>query len=98
MARRRTAVRSDDRTRTKVSTTVARETYAYLRGLVDRGDAHSLADALDLLVRQRLEEQRRTELERRMAAYYETLADEDVAAQRLWGAFAEREMAGGDES
>jgi hypothetical protein len=94
MATRRMPKRRSVRLRAKLSTTVARETYVYLEGLVARGAAVNLAEALDLLVKREVEHEQRAELDRRVAEYYANLPDEQTSEQRLWGEFSEREMAG----
>jgi hypothetical protein len=92
MSLKRTQRGQQARARAKISTTVAPETHAYLQRLVARGDATTLADALDILVQRQIEDDRRADLERRTAEYYETLSDEEVAEQRAWGEFSEAEM------
>lgn len=98
MSVKKTLSRRRERARVKISTTVAPESHAYLERLVDRGEASSLAEALDVLVRRHVEDERRAELERRMAEYYEQLTDDEAAEQRLWGQFAEAELTGSDVS
>jgi len=87
-----------ERLRAKLSTTVAPETYAYLERLVTRGEASNLAEALDAVVRRQIEQERHAELERRMAEYYDTLSDEDIAEDRVWGEFATHAMVEPGES
>jgi hypothetical protein len=92
MPSRGTRRRQQARARAKISTTVAPETHAYLERLVARGDVTTLAEALDMLVQRQIEHERRAELERRTAEYYETLSDEEVAEHRAWGKFSEGEV------
>jgi hypothetical protein len=88
--------RQQARVRAKISTTVAPETRAYLERLVARGEAATLADALDVLVQHQIEDDRRAELERRAAEYYQSLSDDEMAEQRAWGDFSEGELSGSD--
>lgn len=77
-------------TRQKISTTVAPETLAYLERLIKGGQAYNLAEALDLLVREKLAEENRATLEAATAAYYESLTPEQAAEEHAWEVFAER--------
>jgi hypothetical protein len=96
MARRLTSVRPIGRGRVKISTTVAPDTRAFLQQLIARGEASSLADAIDLVVGHQQASERRAAIEQQMAEYYEGLSDDELREQTSWGAFAEREMFGSD--
>lgn len=59
--------------RQKISTTIAAESYAYLRSQVVSGKARNLAEALDGSLARLRRADRRRELERATAAYFESL-------------------------
>lgn len=96
MASRRTGVRPIERGRVKISTTVAPDTHAFLQQLIARGEATSLAGAIDLVVGHQKASERRAAIEQQVAEYYEGLSDDELREQTSWGAFAEREMFGSD--
>lgn len=98
MAIKQTLSRRQQSRRAKISTTVAAETYAYLQSMVSAGEAQNLSGALDDLVRRRLEDQRRADLDRRMAEYYDAMTDSEIAETRLWGELSEAEMSGSDRA
>ena len=79
-------------TRPKLSTTVAEHTFAYLNELIRRGEADNLAEALDLVVDRLREQEARVRLDAEIAAYYDSLTDEELEEDRLWGEFATREF------
>lgn len=60
--------------RYKLSTTVSRETHAYLETLVETGRAGSIAEAVDLAVAGARRSERRAMLERDTAAYFASLS------------------------
>jgi hypothetical protein len=60
--------------RHKVSTTVAPESIAYLRSLIQRGKARNLAQAVDLAVSRARRAESRARLEADTAAYFEGLS------------------------
>lgn len=64
--------------RAKLSTTVESANFQYLEGLVKRGEAQSLADAVDRAVRLLRRAENRKNLERATAAYFEGLPPETV--------------------
>jgi hypothetical protein len=60
--------------RQKISTTVAPDTLAYLEELVAKGEAHTLAEAIDLVTQRLRAADNRERLERDTAAYFEQLS------------------------
>jgi hypothetical protein len=59
--------------RQKISTTVAPETYAYLKRLVKSGRARNVAEALDQSLARLRREERRARLESATATYFDGL-------------------------
>jgi hypothetical protein len=59
--------------RRKISTTVAVETYAYLKRLVEAGEARNLAQALDVTLARLRRADNRARLELATAAYFQKL-------------------------
>ena len=59
--------------RRKISTTVSDATYAYLRSLIQRGKARSMADALDLSMRGLRRAEARARLAKDTAEYFHAL-------------------------
>jgi hypothetical protein len=72
-------------TRQKISTTVAPETLAYLEGLVAKGDAHNISDAIDLMVERLRSAENRERLEEETAAYFDRLSPEALAEEKELG-------------
>ena len=66
-------------TRQKISTTIAPENEAFLKSLIRRGKASSMAEAVDRAVSMARRAERRRQLEDATAAYYASL---DAAALR----------------
>jgi hypothetical protein len=60
--------------RRKVSTTVAPESFAYLRSLIQRGKARNLAQAVDLAVSRARRAESRARLEADTAEYFARLS------------------------
>ncbi len=85
--------RSTRTTRTKISTTVAPDTYAFLESKIKRGEAASLADAIDQLVRKLRRLENRQRLAATTARYFEVLepraAAEEVSLARDLASAAE---------
>jgi len=67
--------------RYKLSTTVSRETQAYLETLVETGRARSIAEAVDLAVAGARRSERRAMLERDTAAYFASLSANSATAE-----------------
>ncbi len=68
--------------RKKVSTTVDKDTYAYLESLVRSGRAASLAAAVDWIVRQVRQAENRARLEADTAAYFQRLSPKAARNER----------------
>ena len=64
--------------RAKISTTIARENYKYLDGMVESGEASNLAEALDKVLAQHRRLARRLELEKATADYFNGLPEKAV--------------------
>ena len=75
---RRIAMKS---ARTKLSTTVAPETYSYLAALVESGKARNLAEAVDEAVDQMRRSENRRRLARATAEYYGSLSPEEESEE-----------------
>jgi hypothetical protein len=73
-------------TRKKISTTVSPETLRYLEELIDRGEAYTLAEAIDLLVERLRSAENRERLERDTAAYFDQLSPEAAKEEGSLGA------------
>ena len=69
-------------TRQKISTTVSPETLAYLDNLVEKGEARTLADALDLTVERLLIYENRERLATDTAAYFANMTAEEAAQEQ----------------
>ncbi|HSY89836.1 MAG TPA: hypothetical protein VK812_00605 [Candidatus Binatus sp.] len=63
-------------TREKISTTISSATLAYLEQLIEKGDARTLADAIDLAVQRLLVYENRERLANDTAAYFDGLSPE----------------------
>jgi hypothetical protein len=63
-------------TREKISTTISSATLAYLEQLIEKGDARTLADAIDLAVQKLLIYENRERLANDTAAYFDGLSPE----------------------
>ncbi len=68
--------------RQKISTTISPQTFSYLDGLIQRGDAHILAEALDLAIERLLVYENRERLANDTAAYFENMSEEEAAEER----------------
>src|SRR5439155_24677999 len=66
-------------TRQKISTTIASATLSYLEDLIKRGEPRTLAEAIDLAVRQLLIYENRERLAIDTAAYFANMTDEEAA-------------------
>jgi hypothetical protein len=69
-------------TRQKISTTISPETYAYLDGLIRRGEVNNLAEALDLAIQRLLVYENRERLANDTAAYFENMSEEEAVEER----------------
>jgi len=63
-------------TREKISTTISSATLAYLEQLIEKGDARTLADAIDMAVQRLLVYENRERLANDTAAYFDGLSPE----------------------
>jgi hypothetical protein len=69
-------------TRQKISTTISPESLAYLDGLIQKGKARTLAEAIDLAIEQLLVFENRERLANDTAAYFADMTDEEAAEER----------------
>ena len=69
-------------TRQKISTTVSPRTLGYLDDLIGKGEARTLAEALDLAVERLLAYENRERLASDTAAYFANMSDEEAAEER----------------
>jgi Arc/MetJ-type ribon-helix-helix transcriptional regulator len=83
-------------TRPKISTTVSPETLDYLEGLVAKGEAHNISDAIDLMVERLRSAENRERLEQDTAAYFDRLSPEAVAEETELGTALSRGARGID--
>ncbi len=72
--------------RRKLSTTVSRETHAFLQTLVENGAAASIAEAVDIAVESAKGVENRARLERDTTAYFERLSRKAAAQEARLGA------------
>jgi predicted AAA+ superfamily ATPase len=63
-------------TREKISTTISSATLAYLEQLIEKGEARTLADAIDSVVQKLLVYENRERLANDTAAYFDNLSPE----------------------
>jgi CHAT domain-containing protein len=67
--------------RSKLSTTVAAENYQFLVALVEKGEAASLAEAVDEAVAQLRRSENRRRLAKATSAYFESLSPEELSEE-----------------
>lgn len=76
--------------RHKISTTIATENAAFLKGLLKRGQAHTLAEAVDKVISAARRAEARAKLESATEAYFASLSGADLRAENdLENALAE---------
>jgi hypothetical protein len=63
-------------TREKISTTISSDTRAHLEQLIEKGEARTLADAIDSVVQKLLVYENRERLANDTAAYFDNLSPE----------------------
>ncbi|MGA2376046.1 MAG: hypothetical protein ABSF72_11045 [Candidatus Sulfotelmatobacter sp.] len=63
-------------TREKISTTISSDTLAHLEQLIEKGEARTLADAIDSVVQKLLVYENRERLANDTAAYFDNLSPE----------------------
>lgn len=68
--------------RKKISTTIAAENQAFLKSLIRRGKAATLAEAVDRAVSIARRAERRRQLEAKTAAYYASLSGERLREEQ----------------
>lgn len=68
--------------RQKISTTISPKTLAYLDNLVHKGEAHTLAEALDLVIERLETHENRDRLANDTAAYFANMTEEEAAQER----------------
>ncbi len=73
-------------TRQKISTTISSATLSYLEQLIQKGEARTLAQAIDLAVQQLLVYENRERLANDTAAYFEQLSPEAAEEESKLGA------------
>jgi hypothetical protein len=83
-------------TRQKISTTISSDTLSYLEDLIKRGEARTLAEAIDLAVQQLLIYENRERLANDTAAYFANMTDEEAAEERRFEAALSQSAAGID--
>jgi hypothetical protein len=69
-------------TRHKISTTISAQTLAFLDDLIRKGEARTLAEALDLAVEGLVFYENRERLANDTAAYFARMSDDEGAAER----------------
>ena len=69
-------------TREKISTTISSATLAHLEQLIGKGEARTLADAIDSVVQKLLVYENRERLANDTAAYFENMTEEQAAEER----------------
>jgi len=69
-------------TRQKISTTISPQTLEFLEGLVKSGEAHTMAEALDLAISRLLVYENRERLASDTDAYYANLTDAEIGEER----------------
>jgi hypothetical protein len=69
-------------TRQKISTTISSSTHKHLEQMIEKGEARSLADALDLVVQRLQVYENRERLARDTAAYFANMTDEEAAEEQ----------------
>ena len=65
-------------TREKISTTISSDTLAHLQQLIEKGEARTLADAIDSVVQKLLVYENRERLANDTAAYFDNLSPEAI--------------------
>jgi hypothetical protein len=68
--------------RQKISTTISPVTLAYLDSLIERGEARTLAEALDLTVERLLVYENRDRLASDTAAYFDNMTGAELAEEQ----------------
>jgi hypothetical protein len=82
--------------RQKISTTISPETLAYLDDLIRKGEARTLAEALDRAVERLLVFENRERLANDTAAYFSSMTEEEATAEQRLEAVLSQASAGID--
>jgi len=82
--------------RQKISTTISPQTLSYLDGLIQKGEARTLAEALDLAIERLLVYENRERLATDTAAYFANMTDEEAAEEQRLEAALSQSTAGID--
>jgi hypothetical protein len=72
--------------------TLDRELVGYVKKVAKERSNPSLSSALEELLRESRRRRERRQIQNAMAAYYDSLGEDDRAEQRRWGAFAESQF------
>jgi hypothetical protein len=83
-------------TRQKISTTISSATLSYLEQSIRQGEAKTLAEAIDLAVRQLLVYENRERLANDTAAYFERMSPQESEAEAGLGAALANSVKGVD--
>ena len=81
-------------TREKISTTISSDTLSHLERLIEKGEARTLADAIDLAVQRLLVYENRERLANDTAAYFDNMTDEEIAEEQKLEAALSQSAAG----
>ena len=83
-------------TRQKISTTISSASLSYLEQSIRQGEARTLAEAIDLAVRQLLVYENRERLANDTAAYFERMSPQEAEAEARLGAALANSVKGVD--
>lgn len=83
-------------TRQKISTTISPEALSYLEELIEKGEVHNLASAIDLAIERLRAFENRERLENDTAAYFANLTEEEAEEERALEAALYQSAAGID--
>ena len=83
-------------TRQKISTTISSDTLSYLENLIKKGEAQTLAEAIDLAVRRLLIYENRERLANDTSAYFANMTEEEAAEEKRLEAALSQSAAGID--
>jgi hypothetical protein len=72
--------------RQKISTTISSDSLSYLERLIEKGEARTLADAIDFAVQKLLTYENRERLANDTAAYFERMSPEGAEEEARLGA------------
>jgi hypothetical protein len=81
-------------TREKISTTISSATLAHLEQLIEKGEARTLADAIDSVVQKLLVYENRERLANDTAAYFDNMTEEQATEERALEAALSQSAAG----